>query len=223
MVDSDSLLINAEPHIAALRSVHDSSLSNPAVYRLYSITEAFSEALFAIELISSGSDAQLRVLLNRRPWILTDTYIAGASLFLPTTPCHAITTSSRHLRRIAAAQGYGYPLWLPGPLENLPNEYIRDGTQIGDLGYLADDGGGLSTSSMWARMPAILSICTGLLPTSYLCREFMNPLIRNCAHHRHQKNARLEAFSKEKKSIGGDISAEAPCGFFYTLKSSLSD
>ncbi|KAK0433787.1 hypothetical protein EV421DRAFT_1909835 [Armillaria borealis] len=34
------------------------------------------------------------------------------------------------------SKGHGYPLWLPGPPSNLPN-----GTQIGDLGILNDDGG----------------------------------------------------------------------------------
>ncbi|KAK0433773.1 hypothetical protein EV421DRAFT_1994059 [Armillaria borealis] len=33
-------------------------------------------------------------------------------------------------------KGHGYPLWLPGPPSNLPN-----GTQIGNLGVLNDDGG----------------------------------------------------------------------------------
>ncbi len=38
-------------------------------------------------------------------------------------------------------QGHGYPLWLPQPLSNLPPDCVRRGTQIGDLGHLADDGG----------------------------------------------------------------------------------
>ncbi len=33
-------------------------------------------------------------------------------------------------------KGHGYPLWVPEPPSNLPN-----GTQIGDLGILNDDGG----------------------------------------------------------------------------------
>lgn len=38
-------------------------------------------------------------------------------------------------------RGHGYPLWLPEPISNLPPDCVRHGTQIGDLGYLADNGG----------------------------------------------------------------------------------
>ncbi|SJL08973.1 uncharacterized protein ARMOST_12349 [Armillaria ostoyae] len=38
-------------------------------------------------------------------------------------------------------QGHGYPLWYPRPPSNFPPDYVRRGTQIGDLGYL-DAGGG---------------------------------------------------------------------------------
>ncbi|PBK59497.1 hypothetical protein ARMSODRAFT_854828, partial [Armillaria solidipes] len=38
-------------------------------------------------------------------------------------------------------KGHGYPLWLPDPFSTLPPAYLRCGTQVGDLGYLTDDGG----------------------------------------------------------------------------------
>ncbi|KAK0451379.1 uncharacterized protein EV420DRAFT_714535 [Desarmillaria tabescens] len=38
-------------------------------------------------------------------------------------------------------QGHGYPLWHPAPPSNFPPDYVRRGTQIGDLGYLNDTGG----------------------------------------------------------------------------------
>ncbi|KAK0437584.1 uncharacterized protein EV420DRAFT_1234457, partial [Desarmillaria tabescens] len=38
-------------------------------------------------------------------------------------------------------EGHGYPLWLSAPISNLPLDFVRHGTQIGDLGYLACDGG----------------------------------------------------------------------------------
>ncbi|PBK66030.1 hypothetical protein ARMSODRAFT_960481, partial [Armillaria solidipes] len=38
-------------------------------------------------------------------------------------------------------KGHGYPLWLPQPLSNLPPDCVRHGTQIGDLGHFANDGG----------------------------------------------------------------------------------
>ncbi len=38
-------------------------------------------------------------------------------------------------------KGHGYPLWLPKPSDDLPPVYRRDGTQIGDLGYLDERGG----------------------------------------------------------------------------------
>ncbi len=42
---------------------------------------------------------------------------------------------------LMSRRGHGYPLWLPEPISNLPHDCVRHGTQIGDLGYLADDGG----------------------------------------------------------------------------------
>ncbi|KAK0470914.1 hypothetical protein IW261DRAFT_1425595 [Armillaria novae-zelandiae] len=108
-------------------------------------------------------------------------------------------------------QGYGYPLWLPGPLENLPSDCIRDGTQIGDLGYLADDGGFVYLFNVGKdasdpvnlhRTPPDFTPLPGI-------HERTNTQLRS---HKHQKNSRLEAFSKEKKQISGDISAEALIG-----------
>ncbi len=37
-------------------------------------------------------------------------------------------------------EGHGYPLWYPSTPSNFPPDYVRRGTQVGDLGYL-DDGG----------------------------------------------------------------------------------
>ncbi|KAK0451415.1 uncharacterized protein EV420DRAFT_1274205 [Desarmillaria tabescens] len=38
-------------------------------------------------------------------------------------------------------EGHGYPLWLPALISSLPLDFVHHGTQIGDLGYLAHDGG----------------------------------------------------------------------------------
>lgn len=36
---------------------------------------------------------------------------------------------------------HGLPLWKPSPNANLPTDYLCNGTSIGDLGVLTDDGG----------------------------------------------------------------------------------
>ncbi|THV06077.1 hypothetical protein K435DRAFT_44087 [Dendrothele bispora CBS 962.96] len=43
--------------------------------------------------------------------------------------------------RLLLPKGHGYPLWIPETDTNLPVEYRRYGTRIGDVGIVTDDGG----------------------------------------------------------------------------------
>ncbi|KAG7451529.1 uncharacterized protein BT62DRAFT_991060 [Guyanagaster necrorhizus] len=43
--------------------------------------------------------------------------------------------------QVMSTLGCGYPLWLPDYNPNLPPTYSKDGTRVGDLGYLTDEGG----------------------------------------------------------------------------------
>lgn len=42
--------------------------------------------------------------------------------------------------QLMSTLGHGYPLWFPDYDPNLPPTYPKDGTRIGDLGYLTDEG-----------------------------------------------------------------------------------
>ncbi|KAK0194033.1 hypothetical protein F5146DRAFT_416112 [Armillaria mellea] len=50
-------------------------------------------------------------------------------------PAHVIYT------KLLLQSGHGYPLWIPEPDPNLPDEYRNKGVSVGDLGILTDDGG----------------------------------------------------------------------------------
>ncbi len=118
--------------------------------------------------------------------------------------------------------GCGYPLWLPEPFDDpdLPDAYKSDGTQIGDLGYLDEDGGFVYLFNVGKAIDDPVNVDRtppGFIPLAGI-HEPRNQLLRL---RRHQNNEFLQATSREKKSFGGDISVEASCVFFYTLTPSL--
>ena len=49
-------------------------------------------------------------------------------------------SASDRYARILLPQRNGYPLWIPGPPENLPVQLKEVGTTIGDVGIITPDG-----------------------------------------------------------------------------------
>ncbi|KAK0451363.1 uncharacterized protein EV420DRAFT_1274085 [Desarmillaria tabescens] len=120
-------------------------------------------------------------------------------------------------------KGHGYPLWLPDPLSNLPPAYLSRGTQIGDLGYLADDGGFVYLFNVCkdADDPVNLNrVPPGFVPLT--SNSNLGVLERL---EMHDKNSTITTSAVEQKSIEFDVSAEAPtalgagCGFEFTSSS----
>ncbi len=119
-------------------------------------------------------------------------------------------------------EGYGYPLWLPEPSDDLPPDYIRGGTQIGDLGYLDEDGGFVYLFNVGKAINDPVNV--GRTPPGFdPLPGIHEPANQHLRSRMHQNNESLKATSSNRKSIGGDISAEASCVCFYTLKPSLFD
>ncbi|KAK0217484.1 hypothetical protein EDD85DRAFT_894261, partial [Armillaria nabsnona] len=94
-------------------------------------------------------------------------------------------------------RGHGYPLWLPEPISNLPPDCVRHGTQIGDLGYLADNGGFdyLFNVLKDAEDPDNLSVPPGFVPLK------MDPGIREELEF-HDKNSMVTMSGVEQRSAG---------------------
>ncbi|KAK0217469.1 hypothetical protein EDD85DRAFT_781621 [Armillaria nabsnona] len=103
-------------------------------------------------------------------------------------------------------QGHGYPLWLPDPLSNLPPAYLRYGTQVGDLGYLADDGGFVYLFNVCkdAEDPVNLN----RVPPNFAPLTSEPSILQRLEMH--DKNSTITTSAVEQKSIGFDVSAEAP-------------
>ncbi len=105
-------------------------------------------------------------------------------------------------------KGHGYPLWLPDPFSTLPPAYLRCGTQVGDLGYLTDDGGfaylfnvckDASDPINLNRVPPDFEPVTGIPGPGIQGRAEM-----------HDKNSVITTSAVEKKSIGFAVSGGVP-------------
>lgn len=52
-----------------------------------------------------------------------------------------LQTASEVYARSLLPEGHGYPMWVPKPADNLPQEYRDRGVDIGDVGIVTSDGG----------------------------------------------------------------------------------
>ncbi|PBK66003.1 hypothetical protein ARMSODRAFT_845214, partial [Armillaria solidipes] len=113
-------------------------------------------------------------------------------------------------------KGCGYPLWLLEPSNDPHPDYIRDGTQIGDLGYLDEAGGFVYLFNVGKAFNHAVNV--GRTPPNFVplsdIHEPRNQLLRLRIH---QNNESFKATSRDKKSIGGDISAEASTQAAYLV------
>ncbi|KAK0187318.1 hypothetical protein F5146DRAFT_771083 [Armillaria mellea] len=127
-------------------------------------------------------------------------------------------------------QDHGYPLWLPDPFSNVPPNNVRPGTQVGDLGYLTEDGGFVYLFNVCkdandpvnlGRVPPDFAPVTGI-PVLNSIRE--NKFI-------HDKNSAISTNAVRHKAFGFDVSLGVPdipvpvgatCGFEITNSSSTA-
>ncbi len=104
-------------------------------------------------------------------------------------------------------KGHGYPLWLPKPSDDLPHVYRRDGTQIGDLGYLDEYGGFVYLFNVGKAIDDPVNV--GRTPPDFVPLPGIHePTNQHLQLRMYGNNESFEATSSENKSIGGGISAE---------------
>ncbi|PBK89689.1 hypothetical protein ARMGADRAFT_935625 [Armillaria gallica] len=103
-------------------------------------------------------------------------------------------------------RGHGYPLWVPRPHADSP--IMNRGIDIGDLGYLADDG----------SFVFLFNVChdaedevnrEGVPPGFVPLRVPDNGTLTD--PERYTKNSAILSYGMKKKSISLDISASVPC------------
>ncbi|PBK59484.1 hypothetical protein ARMSODRAFT_850753, partial [Armillaria solidipes] len=121
-------------------------------------------------------------------------------------------------------QGHRYPLWLLDPLSNLPPAYLHYGIQVGDLGYLADDGGFVYLFNVCKDAEDPINL--NRVPPNFAPLTSEPSILQRLEMH--DKNSTITTSAVEQKSIGFDVSAEAPtvpaglgvcCGFEFTSSS----
>ncbi len=104
--------------------------------------------------------------------------------------------------QLMSTLGYGYPLWFPDHDPNLPPTYPKDGTRIGDLGYLTDEG----------DFEYLFNVCTdasnpsnsGRVPPDFVpLTDIPEPAVEKQLEM-HEKNKVLTASSERQLSMRPD-------------------
>ncbi|KAK0469386.1 caspase domain-containing protein [Desarmillaria tabescens] len=121
--------------------------------------------------------------------------------------------------QLMSTLGHGYPLWLPNHDPNLPPTYPKDGTRVGDLGYLTDEGG----------FAYLFNVCTdvnnpsnfGRVPPDFVpLKDIPEPAVEKRLEL-HGKNTVLTASSGRQSPIRLDqppvrVKFEAGRGYEFT-------
>ncbi len=107
-------------------------------------------------------------------------------------------------------RGHGYPLWVPRPHVDSP--IMNRGIEIGDLGYLADDGSFVFLFNVCHDAEDEVNregVPPGFVP---LCIPDNGTLTDP---ERYTKNSAILSYGMKQKSISLDISAAVPCVCFH--------
>ncbi|KAK0451476.1 hypothetical protein EV421DRAFT_1034001 [Armillaria borealis] len=121
--------------------------------------------------------------------------------------------------QLMSTLGHGYPLWLPDYDPDLPPTYPKDGTRVGDLGYLTDGGG----------FEYLFNVCTdasnpsnsGRVPPDFVpLTDIPEPAVEKQLEM-HEKNKVLTASSERLSTRPGQnlpirIKFEAGRGYEFT-------
>ncbi|KAK0209500.1 hypothetical protein IW262DRAFT_1236450, partial [Armillaria fumosa] len=101
--------------------------------------------------------------------------------------------------------GHGFPLWFPDMDTNLPAAYRVAGTQIGDLGYITDDGGFAYLFNVFAS--ANDAINEGRVPPSFQPLVVPRPSVRTWQ----ETHPRPSALTTIASGVGGGVGFEFSC------------
>ncbi|PBL03172.1 hypothetical protein ARMGADRAFT_1069725 [Armillaria gallica] len=122
--------------------------------------------------------------------------------------------------QLMSTLGHGYPLWFPDYDPNLPPTYPKDGTRVGDLGYLTDEG----------SFEYLFNVCTdasdpsnsgGVPPDFVPLTDIPEPAVEKQLEI-HEKNKVLTASSERQLSTRPDqnlpirLKFEAGRGYEFT-------
>ncbi|KAK0186355.1 hypothetical protein F5146DRAFT_935682, partial [Armillaria mellea] len=110
--------------------------------------------------------------------------------------------------RMLMPKGHGYPLWIPNPSDDLPDEYKRVGMQIGDLGYLDAGGGFVYLFNVGKAIDDPVNV--GRTPPGFVPLSGIHDSTNQHLRLRNHGNGYVfEVTSDETKSLGGEISVQA--------------
>jgi hypothetical protein len=116
---------------------------------------------------------------------------------------HNVLTDSENYARCLLPKGHGYPLWVPKPPDNLPQEYRDRGVDVGDVGIVTSNG--IFDFLFSICLPSDHPINCGRTPPGFTHVDLDRSRVLVIDEGKFSSGAYVPSLSVEKKCAQGDF------------------